>query len=261
MAFTSREDAIWTKEQLLEPPPPLGHRPRRPGGALMPLDNVVFWVFAPISVASAIGMLLMRNAVHAALFLIVNFFCLAVLYLLLDAAVPVRGPDRRVRGRDHGAVPVRDHAARRRPRRSGPRAAVVAAGLAFVLAAGFVVELFVALRAGIGFATKAPDGFDAVNAGGNTQAVAKVLFARLLLPVRGDVGPADRRGDRGDGARAAQGARRHPGRDRRRAAGPATPSTAREWRREDADRVLPAAVGDPVRARHRRRPDPHGTRC
>ena len=46
----------------------------------MPLDNVVFWVFAPISVASAIAMLLMRNAVHAALFLVVNFFCLAVFY-------------------------------------------------------------------------------------------------------------------------------------------------------------------------------------
>ncbi len=51
----------------------------------MPLDNIVFWVFAPISIASAIGMLLVRNAVHAALFLIVNFFCLAVFYLLLDA--------------------------------------------------------------------------------------------------------------------------------------------------------------------------------
>ena len=51
----------------------------------MPLDNVVFWVFAPISVASAVGMLLMRNAVHAALFLVVNFFCLAVFYLILDA--------------------------------------------------------------------------------------------------------------------------------------------------------------------------------
>ena len=30
-------------------------------------------------------MLLMRNAVHAALFLVVNFFCIAVMYLLLDA--------------------------------------------------------------------------------------------------------------------------------------------------------------------------------
>src|SRR5437870_12552422 len=27
MAFTSREEAVWTKEQLLEPPPPLGTDP------------------------------------------------------------------------------------------------------------------------------------------------------------------------------------------------------------------------------------------
>ena len=52
----------------------------------MPLDNVVFWVFAPVSVASAIGMLVMRNAVHAALFLIVNFFTIAVFYLVLGAS-------------------------------------------------------------------------------------------------------------------------------------------------------------------------------
>ena len=51
----------------------------------MPLDLVVFWVVAPISVASAIAMLLQRNAVHAALFLVVNFFSLAVFFLMLDA--------------------------------------------------------------------------------------------------------------------------------------------------------------------------------
>ena len=32
MAFTSREEAIWTKEQLLEPPPAARHRPRGQGG-------------------------------------------------------------------------------------------------------------------------------------------------------------------------------------------------------------------------------------
>src|SRR5919201_982344 len=51
----------------------------------MPLDNVLFWVFAPISIGSAIGMLFQRNAVHAALFLIVNFFTIAVFFLILDA--------------------------------------------------------------------------------------------------------------------------------------------------------------------------------
>jgi NADH-quinone oxidoreductase subunit J len=53
--------------------------------------------------------------------------------------------------------------------------------LAFVLGAGFVVELFLAIRAGVGFATKAPDVFTA-NEGGNTQAIAKVLFTRYFFP-------------------------------------------------------------------------------
>jgi len=43
-------------------------------------------VFAPISVGSAIAMLLQRNAVHAALFLVVNFFTIAVFYLVLGAS-------------------------------------------------------------------------------------------------------------------------------------------------------------------------------
>src|SRR5947208_174293 len=52
----------------------------------MPLDNVVFWVFAPIAIAAAIGMLVTRSVVYAALFLVVNFGCIAVMYLVLDAA-------------------------------------------------------------------------------------------------------------------------------------------------------------------------------
>ena len=52
----------------------------------MQADLILFWVFAPISVASGIAMLLMRNAVHAALFLIVNFFCIAIFYLILGAS-------------------------------------------------------------------------------------------------------------------------------------------------------------------------------
>jgi len=148
----------------------------------VPLDNVVFWVFAPISVASAIAMLVMRNAVHAALFLIVNFFCLAVFYLLLDApflfavqiivyagaimvlflfVIMLLGVDR---GDD-----LRERLVAQRP-------------LALLLAVGFVVEVVVAVRAGIGFATKVPEGFDAVNEPGNAQAVARVLFRDYFFP-------------------------------------------------------------------------------
>ena len=52
----------------------------------MAADQLVFWVFAPISIGSAIAMLLQRNAVHAALFLVVNFFTIAVFYLVLGAS-------------------------------------------------------------------------------------------------------------------------------------------------------------------------------
>jgi NADH-quinone oxidoreductase subunit J len=148
----------------------------------VPLDNIVFWVFAPVSVASAIGMLLMRNAVHAALFLIVNLFCVAVFFLLLDApflfavqiivyagaimvlflfVIMLLGVDR---GDD-----LRERLVAQRP-------------LALLLAAGFVIEIVVAVRAGIGFATKAPEGFDAVNEPGNAQALARVLFREYFFP-------------------------------------------------------------------------------
>jgi NADH-quinone oxidoreductase subunit J len=148
----------------------------------VPLDNVVFWVFAPISVASAVAMLLMRNAVHAALFLVVNFFCLAVFFLILDApflfavqiivyagaimvlflfVIMLLGVDR---GDD-----LRERLVAQRP-------------LALALAAGFVIEITLAVRTGVGFSAKAPGGFDAVNDPGNAQAVAKVLFRDYFLP-------------------------------------------------------------------------------
>src|SRR5436305_15252168 len=40
---------------------------------------------APISVASAVAMVLSQKAVHAALFLVVNFFTLAVFFLILGS--------------------------------------------------------------------------------------------------------------------------------------------------------------------------------
>jgi NADH:ubiquinone oxidoreductase subunit 6 (subunit J) len=54
--------------------------------------------------------------------------------------------------------------------------------LALALAAGFVIEIALAVRTGIGFATKGPAGFEAVNDPGNAQAVAKVLFRDYFLP-------------------------------------------------------------------------------
>ncbi|HEX2994387.1 MAG TPA: NADH-quinone oxidoreductase subunit J [Anaerolineales bacterium] len=51
----------------------------------MTLDLVFFLILSLISIATALGMLLSRNAVYSALFLVLNFVTVAVFYLLLGA--------------------------------------------------------------------------------------------------------------------------------------------------------------------------------
>lgn len=48
-------------------------------------DLILFLVLAIIAIATAVGMLISRNAVYSALFLILNFVTVAVFYLLLGA--------------------------------------------------------------------------------------------------------------------------------------------------------------------------------
>ena len=121
-------------------------------------DTVVFWIMAPISVASAIAMVLARRAVHAALFLIANLFTLAVLFLFV---IMLLGVDQEVSLREQ---------------LQGQR--VVAA----LLGLGLLAEVVVAVRLGVGLhRTPLPD-FAAVNKGGNVQALAHVLFNQYFLP-------------------------------------------------------------------------------
>ena len=143
----------------------------------------MFWIFAPISVASATAMLLQRNAIHSALLLIVNFFTLAVFFLILGSpflfvvqiivyagaimvlflfVIMLLGVDQneslveRIRGQ--------------RP-------------VALLLAAGLVAEVVLAVRLGVGISTRAAPNFDQVaNKGGNVQALAKVLFNGFFFP-------------------------------------------------------------------------------
>src|SRR5262245_35229741 len=45
----------------------------------------LFLLLAVVAVAAGIAMIMVRNSIHSALFLVVNFFCLAVLFLTLNA--------------------------------------------------------------------------------------------------------------------------------------------------------------------------------
>ena len=51
----------------------------------MDFTLILFIILAVAAVVSALGLLVSRNAVYAALFLVLNFACVAVFYLLLGA--------------------------------------------------------------------------------------------------------------------------------------------------------------------------------
>ncbi len=51
----------------------------------MNADLITFVILAIIAIAAALGMLLSRNAVYSALFLVLNFATVAVFYILLNA--------------------------------------------------------------------------------------------------------------------------------------------------------------------------------
>jgi NADH-quinone oxidoreductase subunit J len=51
----------------------------------MTIDLVLFLILAVMAVGSALGMLLSRSAVYAALYLVLNFCTVAVFYILLNA--------------------------------------------------------------------------------------------------------------------------------------------------------------------------------
>jgi NADH-quinone oxidoreductase subunit J len=51
----------------------------------MTLDLIFFLILSLIAITTALGMLLSRNAIYSALFLVLNFVTVAVFYLLLGA--------------------------------------------------------------------------------------------------------------------------------------------------------------------------------
>ena len=142
------------------------------------MDLVVFWVVAPISAGAGILMLLQRNAVHSALFLILNQFTLAVMFALLGAhflaaaqvivyagaimvlflfVIMFLGVDRR----EALIEPIK-----------GQRG--LAIGLGVLLLAGLIA----AVRLGVGLAG-APGP---APRGENVEAVGRTLFTKYVFP-------------------------------------------------------------------------------
>lgn len=142
----------------------------------------VFIAAAAMILGGAVGVIARPHPVHAALSLVLTLFGIAVLFVaqeahfLAAAQVIVYAGAIVVLflfvimllGVDQGSMPGE--------RLLGQRATAV------IFAVAIVVELATAIRAGVGFATRAPDGFEAANAGGNPSALADVLFRDYFFP-------------------------------------------------------------------------------
>jgi len=144
------------------------------------MEKYIFWPVAVLSLLSAMMMLMSPNAVHSALLLVINFFTLAVLYVLLDApflaaaqvivyagaimvlflfVIMLLGVDKQ----EDLTEPIRFH----RP---------VALALAGALAALLIFVLRTA------FSTTPFTGLEQANRSGNVEGLGRTLFTKYLWP-------------------------------------------------------------------------------
>ncbi len=57
-----------------------------PDLSTLPYEQTIFYLVSLLAIVSAVAMIVSKNAVHAALFMVVNFALVAVLYFLLRAS-------------------------------------------------------------------------------------------------------------------------------------------------------------------------------
>lgn len=154
----------------------------------------LFLLLATIAVAASIAMITARNSVHSALFLVVVFFCLSVLYLTLNAeflavvqivvyagaimvlflfVITLLNP---------GREETDDRLGSQRPAAAALGLALLAE-LALLLRTGSVRDLLGTFPPARPFAEQITAAFSG-NSGdlGNTQAIGFELFSAYLLP-------------------------------------------------------------------------------
>ena len=142
-------------------------------------EAIVFWVLGPIALAGALGMVLSRNAVHSALWLVNTMLALGVFYVVQEA--PFLGAVQIIVYT--GAIMIlflfvlmlvgRDSSDSVVETLRGQRVAAIVLGVGF---AGLV-------GAGIARATQdlAAEGLAEAQPQGNIEAIAELLFTRYLL--------------------------------------------------------------------------------
>ena len=142
-------------------------------------EAVAFWILGTLAVIGALGMVLARNAVHSALWLVVTMLCLGFFYVV--NAAPFLGAVQIIVYT--GAIMMlflfvlmlvgRDSSDSLIETLRGHRV------LAILLGVGFAVIVGTGVARSLGDAV--PVGLDAANANGNVQGIAALLFTRYVF--------------------------------------------------------------------------------
>ena len=144
-------------------------------------EAVAFWILGPVALLGAIGMVLLRNAVHSALSLVATMMCLGLFYLIEQG--PFLGLVQIIVYT--GAIMIlflfvlmlvgRDSADSLVETLRGQRVAALLAGLAFAL--------LVALAIGRAFTGQEVQDLTEANSqyGTNVNGIARILFTKYLF--------------------------------------------------------------------------------
>jgi NADH-quinone oxidoreductase subunit J len=145
-------------------------------------ESLFFWILAPVALGGAIGLILARSAIHAALMLAVTMMCLAVFYIMQSA--PFLGFVQIMVYT--GAIMMlflfvlmlfgRDSKDSMFETLRGQRFLAVCLGI------GLAALLSTGLARAVSGMTMAPDAAWATGAQGNVEAIAEALFSTYLFP-------------------------------------------------------------------------------
>ena len=142
-------------------------------------EQVAFWLLGSLAVVGALGMVLSRNAVHSALWLVVTMLCLGFLYVV--NAAPFLGAVQIIVYT--GAIMMlflfvlmlvgRDASDSLIETLRGQRIAAIVLGI------GFAALIGTGLARALG--SSEPVGLDAANQYGNVQGLASLLFTKYVF--------------------------------------------------------------------------------
>jgi len=145
-------------------------------------EAVAFWILGPVALLGAIGMVLLRNAIHSALSLVATMMCLGLFYLIQEG--PFLGLVQIIVYT--GAIMIlflfvlmlvgRDSSDSLVEQLRGQRVAALLSGIAFALLVALAIG-----RAFTGQTAKNLDAANSANGGTNVNAVAELLFTRYLF--------------------------------------------------------------------------------